>query len=111
MGKDGDVSAQHARENISQDRLANPAQGQAGDRNAELNPIDDFVNVLVKTLNDASANATGLDELLNARVADADQGKFSSGKEGIDCNQEKDQKDPEQYVRHHGCVILTFQRH
>jgi hypothetical protein len=38
---------------------------------------------------------------LDASIADADQGKFGCGEEGIHCYQEKDQEYPEQYVRYH----------
>ena len=50
------------------------------------------------------------DELLDASIAHAHQGKFGGREEGVGCHQEKDQKDPEQHKSDHGTVILTFER-
>jgi hypothetical protein len=71
--------------------LANPAQSQANHGNAELDAIYYFVEMLVKALHDASAGAAGGNELLNASIANADQGKFSRRKKRIRCHQKKDQ--------------------
>src|SRR5580692_1860058 len=87
--------------------FANPAKGQADDCDAQLDAVDHLVEIRMQPLDHAGADASGADELLNAGIADADQGKFRSGEEGIGCHQEKDQKDPEQHVSDHGRLILT----
>ncbi len=81
--------------------FADPAESQADHGDAELNAVDDFVEVLVEALDDAGADASGVDELLDAGIADADEGKFGGGEERIGCYQEKDQKDPEQHIGDH----------
>ena len=50
--------------------LANPAEGQADNSDAELNAVDDLVQVSMKAQEDASANSTPFDELLNSGVTD-----------------------------------------
>ncbi len=71
--------------------FADPAQGQADDGDAELNAVDDFVEVLMEALNGTGADAPRLDELLNSRVANADQGEFGRREKRIRRHQEKDQ--------------------
>ena len=46
--------------------FADPAQGQADHRDANLDAVYDLIQLLVETLNDARANASGCDELLDA---------------------------------------------
>ena len=62
--------------------------------------------MLMEALDDASADASGLDQLLNASVANADQGELGSGEKRIRCHQEKDQKHAEQHKGDHFGVIL-----
>src|SRR5690242_11495216 len=91
--------------------LADPAQSQADHGDSELNAVDDFVQTLMQTLDDAGPDASSLNELQNAGIAHADQGELGGCEEGVGCHQEKDQKDPEQHESDHGRLILTFQRH
>ena len=58
--------------------------------------------MLVQALDDAGADASGFDELLDAGIAHADQGEFGGREEGVGCHQEQDQKDPEQHKGDHG---------
>ena len=89
--------------------LADPAQGEADHGDAELDAVDDFVEAAVQALHDARADASRFDELLNAGIAHAHQGKLSRSEESIGRHQEKDQKDPEQHKGDHGTAILTFE--
>ena len=88
--------------------LADPAQCQADHGDAQLNAVHDFVEMLVQALDDARADASRRDELLDAGIAHAHQGEFGCREEGIGRHQEQDQKDPEQHKGDHGTVILTF---
>ncbi len=97
----------HAFDQAGDHGLADPAQGQADHGNAELDAVNDFIEALMKALNDARAAASSLDELLNTGIANAHQGEFGGCEEGVGCHQEKDQKDPEQHKGDHGKVILT----
>jgi hypothetical protein len=66
-----------------------------------LNAVDDFVEVLVETLDDAGAGAAGVDELLDAGIADADQGELRSREKRVRRYQEKDQQYAEQHESDH----------
>jgi hypothetical protein len=75
-----------------------------------LHSVHNFVEMLMQALDDAGAEAAGRDKLLNASLANADQGKLGSSEERVRRYQEKDQQHPEQHKGDHGCAILTFQR-
>jgi hypothetical protein len=91
-------------------RLAHPPQREAYNRDSKLDAIDHFVEVAVQLLDDTGTDATSLDELLDARVPNAHQGEFRGCEESVGCDQEQDQKHPEQHEGDHGYLILTFQR-
>jgi len=63
--------------------FADPAESQADDSDAELDAVDDFVEMLMEALDDAGSDTSGLDELLNSGVANADQGELRSGEKRI----------------------------
>ena len=54
------VDEAHALHQAGDHRLADPAQGQADHGDAELNAVDDFVEMLVQALHDARADASRL---------------------------------------------------
>ena len=97
-------------DHAGEEGFANPAQGQADDGDAQLNPVDYLVEIAVQFLDNAGADAAGFDELLDAGLAHADQGEFGRGKERVGCDQEQDEEHPQQHKGKHGWVILTFQR-
>jgi hypothetical protein len=86
---------------MSDHGLADPAEGEADDGDAELHTVDDFVQVAVQSLQNTSADAAGSDQLLDAGLTDTDQGKFGSGKEGVGRYQSYYQQDPEQHKGDH----------
>jgi hypothetical protein len=57
--------------------------------------------MLVEALDDASAGASGFDELLDAGIADADQGELGSCEKRIRGHQKKDQEHAEQHESDH----------
>ena len=106
MGDASDPGLEQARQN----RLAQPAQGQAGDGDSQLHAVDDAAELLVKFEDGAGADAVGFDQLLDAGFAHADQRELGRGEEGIGRHQEQDDEHPQQHVCNHGTLILTFQR-
>ncbi len=61
----------------------------------------------MQALDDAGADAAGGDELLDAGVADADQGEFGGGEKRICRHQKKDQEHAEQHEGDHlGAVLM-----
>src|SRR5690348_4721021 len=113
MGVDGDMGQTlddgQAAYKTSDHGFADPAQSQANHRDAELDAVYDLVEILVKSQNDAGADTSGFNELLDARVAHADEREFRGCEERVGCHEEEDQKDPEQHESEHGWVILTFE--
>ena len=105
----GDAS-DPALEQSRQNRLAQPAQGQAGDGDSELHAVYYAAELLVEFEDGAGADAVGFDQLLDARFADADQRELGCGEEGIDRHQEQYNEHPQQHGCNHGTLILTFQR-
>ena len=103
------VNETHPFDQAGDHGLADPAEGEADHGDPKLDAVHHFVEVLVKALHDARADASRGNELLDAGIAHAHQGEFRCCEEGIGRHQEQDQKDPEQHKGDHGWVILTFQ--
>ena len=97
-------------EQSGQNRLAQPAQRQAGDGDPELHAVYDAAELLVKFEDGAGADAVGGDQLLDAGFAHGHQRELGCGEEGIGRHQEQDDEHPQQHVCNHGTLILTFQR-
>ena len=74
--------------------FADPAQGEAGHGDADLNAVEDLVELVVQLADGARADASLLDELLEAGVADADQGVLAGGKESVGGHQQDHGDDP-----------------
>src|SRR6266852_4450991 len=81
--------------------LADPGQGQADHSHAQLHPVDHFVQTAMESLENAGADAAGVNQLLDAGVADADQCKLGRGKKSVSRDQEQYQQDPEQHKGNH----------
>ena len=103
VSQDGGVIAATYRQldQGGQGGLANPAQSEAGQGDTELDGAEQLVHALVQLADGAGADAAGLDELLDAGVADADQGKFRRHEEGIGRHQQQDGKHPQEHISGH----------
>ena len=99
-----------AQHHLGQQRLADPAQGQADDGDSQLDAIDHFVQVAMQLLHNARADAPGSDQLLDTGITDADQREFRGREESVGRHQEQDEEHPQQHICNHGRLILTFQR-
>jgi hypothetical protein len=86
--------------------LADPAQGEADHGDAQLDAVDDFIEMLMEALHDAGADAARFDELLNSGVANADQGELRCREKRICGHQEKDQQHAKQHEGDHLVAIL-----
>ena len=102
--------AENLLDHVGEERFANPTQGQTYDRDPQLNPVDHFIQIAVQLLDNAGTNTAGFDQLLNAGLANADQGKLGRSKERVGCDQKQNQEHPDQHEGDHGWLILTFQR-
>jgi len=101
-----DRRVRNATQNLLHDagerRFADPAESKTRQRDPKLNPVHHLVQILVQSQDSARTNSARFNQLLNARVAHAHQGKFGGGKKRVGCHQEQDQHDPEQHESHHG---------
>ena len=70
-------------EQVRNEGLADPAEGQADDGDSELYAVDDFVKLLVQALDDAGADALRFDQLLDASVAHADRANSAAAKKAL----------------------------
>jgi hypothetical protein len=61
--------------------FANPTKGEAGDSNAELDSGKKLVDGMLELQGGASAGAAKGDQLLDAGLADANQGEFRGNEE------------------------------
>ncbi len=86
--------------------LADPAQGQAGERDAELHRGNELVELLVELLDRAGADAVGGNELLQPGFADADQGEFRGHKKCVCRDEQNDRHDPQHNEGNHEAEIL-----
>ena len=93
--------AETSPDDLGQHRLADPAEREADDGDAKLHAVDDFIQVAVQFLDDAGADAAGVDELLDPGLADADQRKLRGRKESVGRHQQQDQKYPQQHKSDH----------
>ena len=71
--------------------FADPAQGEAGDSDAELHGVEDMIELLMEFLDGARADAMRGDHLLQPRFAHADQSEFSGHEERV-CRDEQDHR-------------------
>ncbi len=68
--------------------FADPAQSEAGDGDAKLHGVENVVELLMKLLDGARADAVGRNHLLQPRLADADQSEFGGHEERV-CRDEQ----------------------
>ena len=87
--------------------FTNPAQPQAGQGNAKLNGRQELVEMLLDLADSTSADTTLLDQLLDARIADADHGEFRSNEKGVRCHKKNHQDDPQKDQGDHGLQSYT----
>ncbi len=88
-------------ENGGQRRFADPAEAQAGQRNAKLDGRQEVVEMLMQPQHLAGAKAAGIDHLLDSRIADADQGEFGRHKESVRRHQQDYGEYAHQHVTNH----------
>ena len=75
--------AEQGFQNAGHGSLADPAQGQAGHRDAELHGVEDVVELLMELVDGAGAQAVRRDHLLQSRFAHIDECEFSGHEERV----------------------------
>src|ERR1035437_5073647 len=77
-------------------RLADPAEGQGAEGDAELDGGEKVVQIALQAADGAGAGDGGGQHLLDAGVADGDQGELGGHKEGVGQNEQADSDELEQ---------------
>ena len=70
--------------------LSQPSQGEAAEGDSELHRGQEVAHVFLQAADDAGTGFALGDELLDARLADADEGELRRHKEAVRQNQEHD---------------------
>jgi hypothetical protein len=83
----GEGSASEPAEEDGGQRFADPAEGQRAERDAELDGGKEVVEVLLQAADGAGSGNAGGQHLLDAGVADGDQGELGGHKEGVGQNE------------------------
>ena len=83
--------------------FADPAEGEAGDGDAELDGGEEFVDGVLELECSAGAGATKSDELLDAGLTNADEGELGSDKEAAGQNEEGHHDHAEKHPFEHSC--------
>ncbi len=97
-------------EQLGQNRLAQPPQRQARDRDSQLHAIDDAAELLMQLEDDFGAGTVRFDQLLDAGFAHTDQREFGGRKKRVHRHQQQYNEHPQQHGCNHGTLILTFHR-
>lgn len=92
---------------VSEGDFTDPAEGEACDGDAELDGVEYLVEIGVEALDCARADPLGIDELLDAGVANADEGEFCRNKEGIERHKQHDCDQPQQHVGKHRQIVAS----
>jgi hypothetical protein len=92
MGVDAGVRdvADPGLEQVGDDGLADPAESEAAEGDSELHCGQEVVEVLLKMAYEAGTGPALRDHLLNARLANADQGEFGGNEESVTQDQHED---------------------
>jgi len=77
----GEYAASEGEDDLRDGRLSDPAEGEAGDGDAELDCGKELVDGVLELKGGAGAGTAEGDQLLNAGLADADQGELGSHEE------------------------------
>ena len=102
-------SADPAHESGGGQRLADPAQGQGAEGDAELDGGKKVVQIVLQAADGACSGDVGGEHLLDARVADGDQSELGGHKEGVGQNEHGHGDKLEQGKTVHPGVRIAFQ--
>ena len=86
-------------------RLTYPAECKTGQSDSELDGRQEVVQVLLEALYGACANTPCVDELLDARVTDTDNGELGSHKEGVERHQQNNHQNAKEHQRCHWWLV------
>ncbi len=86
--KDGEQRAASVEEHLGDGGFAQPAEGERGEGDAELDGGEEVVDVVLEVEGGAGAGTAEGEQLLHARLAHADEGEFGSHEEAVGQDEE-----------------------
>ena len=111
VGNDDGPGAGHPAEatekNLREGALADDAQGEAGDGDANLYAAEDTVEVAEKLLDNEGAGVALLDELLDASDADGNESELGGHEEGVEAGEEEDAEEAKE--EHDGGILAAWE--
>ena len=111
VGVDGRVGdgLEPSSEEAGDDGFADPAEGEAAEGDAELDGGEEVVEVLLEAADGAGSEDVLGDELLDAGLADADQGEFRGDEEAVGQDEQGHRDSPKEEQAGHwlgaSCVV------
>ncbi len=88
--------------------LADPAEGEGGEGDAELDGGEELVDGVLELEGGASAGAAESDELLDAGLADADESELRRDEEAAGQDEEGHHDDAEEHPFKHDCSVMGY---
>jgi hypothetical protein len=110
MGRGLGQSGDPAEKDGGGQRFADPAQSQRAERDAELHGGEKVVQIALQAANGARSGDLGGEHLLDAGVADGDQGELGGHKEGVGQNEQGHGDKFEQGETVHYAVRIALRR-
>ena len=96
------------KEDVGDGGLADPAEGEGGEGDAELDGREELVDGVLELEGGTSAGAPEGDELLDAGFADADEGELRRDEETAGQDEEGHQDDAEEDPFKHDCSVMGY---
>ena len=96
----GEPAGGETEDDLGDGGLADPAEGEAGEGDAELDGGEELVDGVLELEGGAGAGAAERDELLDAGLADADEGELRGHKEAVGQDEEGHHDRAEEHPLH-----------
>ena len=96
-------ACQEVEDDVGDGGFADPAEGKAGDGNAELDGGEELVDGVLELEGGAGAGAAEGDELLDAGLTDTDEGELRGHEEAAGQNEEGHHDHAEEHPFEHSC--------
>ncbi len=102
-GEDDEPAGGEVEDDLGDGGFADPAEGERGERDAELDGGEELVDGVLELQGGACAGTAEGDELLDARLADADEGELGGDEEAVGQDEEGHHDRAEEHPFQHEC--------
>ncbi len=101
--EDGEPVRRRSEDDLGDGGFADPAEGEAGEGDAELDGGEEVVDGVLELEGGAGAGTAEGDELLDAGLADADEGELGGDEEAVGQDEEGHHDNAEEHPFEHEC--------